>query len=125
VPWAEYDGPTGTGGRNQHPRLSEVRALDRARCYRLARSDVWRMPADFFKLREVSAQLPLPFTIPRIKSSYLTLSGRNLWRWVNDEFASFDPEIISSREQITSLEFGISDQLPPVSSVTASLRFTF
>ncbi len=120
VPWDEYAGPG-----DSHPNLDEVRALDRARCYSSTRSDVWFMPADFFKLREITAQLPVPFRIPGATSARFTASVRNIWRWVNDEFASFDPEIISSRSQISALGFGISDQIPPAASATFSLRVTF
>src|SRR5437016_13781544 len=81
-----------------------VRALDRARCYKNARSDVWFMPLDFFKLREVTVQAPIPTRfIPRATSAFASLSFHNLWRWTNNEFASFDPELIGSRDNVNQL----------------------
>ena len=120
VPWTEYRGPG-----DAHPNLSDVRALDRARCYSRVDADTWTFRADFFKLREVTAQAPIPFALPGVKNAVVTGSLRNVWRWVNPEFASFDPEIIASRDQITALMFWITDQLPPPASAVLSVRVNF
>lgn len=120
IPWSEYKGPGDT-----HPKLDQVRALDRALCYRRARSDAWTMPADFFKLREITAQIPSPVNIPGTGSTSLTASVRNLWRWTNSDFYSFDPEVVGSRDQIASLASSTTDQIPPPASVTLSVRITF
>jgi len=123
VPWASYTGP---GDPNAPAALSMVRALDRARCYKNARSDVWFMPLDFFKLREVTVQAPIPTRfIPRATSAFASLSFHNLWRWTNHEFASFDPELIGSRDNVNQLFSLITDQLPPPATVTFSLKLTF
>jgi TonB-dependent starch-binding outer membrane protein SusC len=126
VPWSAYDGPGSTGAKANPANLDKVRALDRARCYKNARSDVWFMPMDFFKLREISARIPVPAKwIPRATSAVASVSVKNYWRWVNSEFASFDPELIGSRSQVTALSSTITDQLPPPASATFSLRVTF
>src|SRR5438874_4766831 len=123
VPWASYTGP---GDPNAPAAISQVRALDRARCYKNARSDVWFMPLDFFKLREVTVQAPIPTRfIPRATSAFASLSFHNLWRWTNSEFASFDPELIGSRDNVNQLFSLITDQLPPPATVTFSLKLTF
>ena len=123
VPWASYTGP---GDPNAPAAISQVRALDRARCYKNARSDVWFMPLDFFKLREVTVQAPIPTRfIPRATSAFASLSFHNLWRWTNSEFASFDPELIGSRDNVNQLFSLITDQLPPPTTVTFSLKLTF
>jgi hypothetical protein len=120
IPWSEYKGPGDT-----HPKLDQVRAQDRALCYRRARSDAWTTPADFFKLREITAQLPSPVNIPGTGSTFVTASVRNIWRWTNSDFYSFDPEVIGSRTQISSLSSSATDQIPPPASVTLSVRVTF
>src|SRR5438093_135797 len=123
VPWASYTGP---GDPNAPAAISQVRALDRARCYKNARSDVWFMPLDFFKLREVTLQVPIPTRfIPRATSAFASLSFHNLWRWTNSEFASFDPELIGSRDNVNQLFSSITDQLPPPATATFSLKLTF
>jgi len=116
-----YNGPGET-----HPNLGQVRALDRARCFTTSRQDLWMMPKDFAKLREVTIQSPVPFTIPGIESAMATLSGRNLLRWVSSDFASHDPESQGSTSQIDNLTGGsITDHVPPPATVTLSLRFVF
>jgi TonB-dependent starch-binding outer membrane protein SusC len=123
VPWASYTGP---GDPNAPAAISQVRALDRARCYKNTRSDVWFMPLDFFKLREVTLQAPIPARlIPRATSAFASVSFHNLWRWTNSEFASFDPELIGSRDNVNQLFSLITDQLPPPATVTFSLKLTF
>jgi hypothetical protein len=116
-----YNGP----GEN-HPNLSQVRALDRARCFTSSIQALWMMPKDFAKLREVTVQSPIPFTIPGVESATATLSARNLYRWVSSDFASHDPESQGATNQISSLTGGsITDHVPPPATVTLSLRFVF
>jgi TonB-dependent SusC/RagA subfamily outer membrane receptor len=123
VPWASYTGP---GDPNAPAAISQVRALDRARCYKNARSDVWFMPLDFFKLREVTLQAPIPARfVPRATSAFVSVSFQNLWRWTNSEFASFDPELVGSRDNVNQLFSMITDQLPPPTTATVSLKLTF
>jgi hypothetical protein len=87
---------------------------------------VWVLPLDVFTVRALSAQVPIPTSlIPRATNAYASISVRNLWRWTTEEFASFDPELIGSRSNVTALSSTITDQLPPPASATFSLRFTF
>jgi len=116
-----YNGPG-----EDHPNLSQVRALDRARCFTSSVQALWMMPKDFAKLREVTVQSPIPFTIPGVESATATVSARNLYRWVNSDFASHDPETQGSTSQIDNLTGGsITDHVPAPATVTLSLRFVF
>jgi hypothetical protein len=119
-----YDGPVGT--IRTHPNLGQVRALDRARCFTSSQQAMWMMPKDFFKLREITAQAPVPFRIPGVETAQITASIRDLFRWVDPEFASHDPESQGAGGQIDSLTGGsITDHVPAPASFTLSLRFTF
>jgi outer membrane receptor protein involved in Fe transport len=120
VPHDEYLGPGDT-----HANLGQVRALDRARCYARSRDDVWFMPADFAKLREITLQSPLPFGLPLVESATVTASVKNLFRWTNSEFASQDPEARHARDQVNTLQSIVSDQVPPPATFTVSLRAIF
>ncbi|MEX0912418.1 MAG: TonB-dependent receptor, partial [Gemmatimonadota bacterium] len=114
------------GPGDDHPNLDQVRAKDRALCYTRSRADAWNMPLDFAKLREVSLQAPMPFGIPGVDNASLTASVRNIWRWVNDEFYSHDPESRGAGNQITSLTGGsITDHVPPPATATLSIRASF
>ncbi|MGE0077849.1 MAG: SusC/RagA family TonB-linked outer membrane protein [Bacteroidales bacterium] len=52
--------------------------------------------SDFVKLREISLSYQLPQNIIKrmgfIKGISLNFTGRNLWRWVDDDFTGADPE---------------------------------
>jgi TonB-dependent starch-binding outer membrane protein SusC len=116
-----YNGPGDT-----HPNLDQVRAIDRAMCFTRSRGDLWIFPRDFAKLREITAQAPLPFTVPGTGSTVLTASVRNLLRWVTDDFRSHDPESQGAGGQINSLTGGaITDHVPAPASFIMSLRVTF
>jgi outer membrane receptor protein involved in Fe transport len=120
----ERDQYLGTG--DTHANLGQVRALDRARCYTRSRGDLWIMPRDFAKLREITIQAPVPFAIPGAESAQITASVRNLFRWVTSEFYSHDPESQGAGAQINSLTGGaITDHVPAPASFTMSVRVTF
>jgi TonB-linked SusC/RagA family outer membrane protein len=111
-------------------RDDELTARERVWC---GRTDFDRnsfiYPGDFFKLREVSARIPLaalPGVPPGsiLARATLGLSGENLYRWVNDEFFAYDPDQaggFSPSSTTTSLW-----QFPaPPRYFTASVRWTF
>ncbi|HSG08039.1 MAG TPA: TonB-dependent receptor [Longimicrobiales bacterium] len=80
--------------------------------------------ADFFKLRDVTARIPLGQVIPGSANSTLTLSAQNWYRWRNSEFQIFDPEMV------TNTGFGdqvpqITEHIPPPASLVASIRVVF
>lgn len=114
------------GPGDTHPNLDQVRAWDRALCYSRSRADAWNLPLDFAKLREVSLQAPFPVALPGVNSASVTVSARNLLRWVNSDFYSHDPEALGSGSQITNLTGGsITDHVPAPASFTFSIRASF
>ena len=73
--------------------IAGLTALERQVCMvSNLRSRFFVYSADHFKLREVSVRFPLDRFIPGVERASLTLSGRNLYRWVNDEWLNWDPE---------------------------------
>ena len=107
-------------------RTSEIRALDQARCTPASsRADYFIYPANFFKLREVSVNTPVPTRfIPGASSASFTLAGHNVWRWLNDDFPVFDPET-GNNGGFDSRVRSILEHVPPPASYTATLRIIF
>src|SRR5690606_30868900 len=107
-------------------RASEIPALDRVRCDASAtRADYFVYPADFFKIREVTLTFPLPANlIPRTSGATFTLSGRNIWKWVNEDFPVFEPEMGNNAGFNTSVR-SLLEHVPPPATYTASLRVNF
>lgn len=105
--------------------LSNVTARERAVCIRAnLRTGVFYYPADFFKLREVSVQLPLEEFIPGVSQASLTLSGRNLYRWLNEDFWNWDPEQIGWEGPNSSVA-SMWEQPSPPKMFTASVRVSY
>jgi outer membrane receptor protein involved in Fe transport len=123
VPWSEYDGPTGT--RRTHPNLGRVRAVDRARCYRTSDGDLFKWPADFLKLREVTLQAPLPFQLKGTQSTIVTLSVRNILTLLDPRNRSQDPDAGATGNTVEGLTFQFLDAIPAPAEFTVSFRTTF
>ena len=112
-------------------------ALQRARCDAdLTDSNFWAEKADFFKLRELSINAPLPESlVPGASSASLTLAGRNIWRWTNDEWTHFDPEMGGNNDNNpisrdgaqpgSFLVTSISEHIPAPAIWTIALRVQF
>jgi TonB-dependent starch-binding outer membrane protein SusC len=114
------------GPGDTHPNLDQVRAKDRALCFTRSRADAWNLPMDFAKLREITVQAPIVFLLPMTQGATATASVRNLFRWVNSEFYSHDPETTGAGNLITSLTGGaITDHVPAPASFTFSVRVMF
>lgn len=107
-------------------REAEATALDRARCtVSSTRADYFVYPADFFKVREVTLHIPLPQgLVPRTSGASLTLTGRNVWKWVNDDFPVFEPEM-GNNAGFNAPVRSLLEHVPPPATYTASLRFNF
>jgi TonB-linked SusC/RagA family outer membrane protein len=105
---------------------TEATALQQARCtVSLTRPDYFIYPADFFKLREVSLSVPVPQRFLRgARSARLTLSGYNVWKWLNKDFPVFDPET-GNNGGFDSRVRSILEHVPPPAVYTASMRATF
>ena len=119
------------------PGYNNLTALQRARCDPgTTDSNFWAEKADFFKIRQISLQAPIPESwIPGASSASLTLSGSNIWRWTNDEWTHFDPEMGSnsdnnpiSRDGVQNGDFlvtSISEHIPAPATYTAAIRVVF
>ena len=107
-------------------RTAEIRPLDQARCTPAqSRADYFIYPANFFKLREVSLNMPVPARlIPGASTASFTLAGHNVWRWLNKDFPVFDPET-GNNGGFDSRVRSILEHVPPPASYTATLRVVF
>jgi hypothetical protein len=89
------------------------------------RSDYWIYPANYFKLRDVSVTIPVPARfISGATSMAITLSGHNVWKWVNKDFPTFDPETGNNGGFDTKVR-SILEHVPPPALYMATLRLTF
>ena len=87
--------------------------------------DYWIYPANFFKLREVSLSVPVPKRLlAGATGASLTVSGHNVWRWLNKDFKTFDPET-GNNDGFDSSVRSILEHVPPPASYTMTLRVTF
>ena len=109
---------------------SALTALQRARCdLNFYEADFMVVPADFFKIRELSVQAPLPegwiesFGASRAN---LTLSARNFYSWVDSDggFFTLDPEVganVGFDTQVRSM----LEHVPPPAYYTLSVQVVF
>lgn len=105
-----------------------VEALQAARCLSGAdfEGDYFVYPADFFKLRELSLSIPIPGEwLPRASGANLTLSGRNIFRWVNSDFLTFEPEMGNNNDPGSLAVRSISEHIPAPAIWTAAFRVSF
>jgi TonB-linked SusC/RagA family outer membrane protein len=134
-----YDGPTNEGvNRNirwptcaayydltDNGRGDEATAQMKYDCdSRYYRRSTMIHKADFFKLRDVTARIPLGDLIPGSSTTTLTVSAQNWYRWRNADFPIFDPEMVSNTgfgDQVPS----ITEHIPPPASLVASIRVVF
>lgn len=107
-------------------KLDQATALETARCtVSSTRPDFWVYPANFFKVREISLSMPVPTNwIRGASSASFTLAGHNVWRWLNDEFPTFDPET-NNNDGFNSRVRSILEHVPPPASYSATLRIVF
>jgi len=107
--------------------LSDVRALDRAKCAidpRKFNSDFWIQPSDFFKIRSASLGYKLPAgLVPRTSSATLTLAGRNLFK--STDYDGLDPELRDASDQGSQLGRREYYQIPPSKQFMLSMRVLF
>jgi hypothetical protein len=86
------------------------------------------MKGDYFKLRSLSATLPVDFAFPeRVQNATLTLTLGNLYTWSREGiFGTFGIENFSN-SGITTEQTGISgnERIPAPTTFRASLRVNF
>ena len=103
-------------------------AEERARCdVAHYQSDFAIQPADFFKIREVSAQAPLPDSWAAMAGAAranVTLSARNFFRWVDPLMRTLDPEVGGNVGYNTRVR-SMSEHVPPPAFYTISMQVVF
>lgn len=103
-------------------------AEERSRCdVSLYQSDFAVQPSDFFKVREVSVQAPLPESwASRMGASRasFTLSGRNFFRWVDSRMRTLDPEVGGNVGYNTRVR-SMLEHVPPPAYYTVSFQVVF
>ncbi len=82
-------------------------------------------PNDFFRMREVTVQAPVPFQVPGASSAVFTVALQNFWTWTNEDFLAMDPEMAGNEGMNSGLTRAIWEHPPPPASFRASLRLTF
>ena len=96
------------------------------RCSPTGGRDYW-MDADYFKLRSVSASVPVDFAFPdRISSAMLTLALNNAWDWYR-EVPWYDTEITGNgtTDGLSESIGAATERLPGPATFRISLRVTF
>jgi TonB-dependent starch-binding outer membrane protein SusC len=106
--------------------IAQLTARQRAWCYNdNLESGFWTEKADFFKIRELTLQVPVDFALPMASSATFAVSARNIRVWTHEEFSAFDPEMVWAREGLTALTTGIAEVTPAPMQFTASVRVSF
>jgi TonB-linked SusC/RagA family outer membrane protein len=99
-------------------------ALWRERCTPAAASDYW-WDADYFKLRSVSATVPVDFAFPQsVSNATLTLSLDNAWDWYR-EIPWYDIEILGNNAATSDNVVSSTERTPAPATLRLSLRVTF
>ena len=91
---------------------------------RFYRRGTMTYPADFFKMRDLTVRAPLGALVPRSQSTTLTVSLQNFYRWRNEDFPIFDPEMVSNTGYGAAVP-SITEHIPPPMSFIASIRVVF
>ena len=96
------------------------------RCTPSGGRDYW-FDADYFKLRAVSATIPVDFAFPeRVSNATMTVALNNAWDWFR-EVPWYDTEIAGNggTNGISEDIGGASERLPGPATLRISLRVTF
>ncbi|MCH8960406.1 MAG: TonB-dependent receptor [Bacteroidetes bacterium] len=123
------------GGQNAYELIAAgtvdgLTAFQRAACTTSlagGSGNIFIYPADFFKLRELTLSIPLPVrSIRGVQNATFKVSGRNIFRSLNDDFLLFDPEMAGRRGGANEVERDgaryIDENIPAPSTWTFSLR---
>ncbi len=111
--------------RNSIDLRDDTPALYRARCNpREGEGYVWK--GDFFKLRTVSATIPVDAVMPeRVSNATFTIALRNSYLWMA-EMPFMDPELTADPPEDQSQGgYNFEESVPAPITLHASLRITF
>lgn len=99
-------------------------ALWRERCSPSGAQDYW-YDADYFKLRSVSATIPMDFAFPQsISNAALTLTLNNSFDWYR-EIPWYDIEILGNTAATSEAVASSTERTPAPATLRISLRVTF
>jgi outer membrane receptor protein involved in Fe transport len=99
-------------------------AIWRERCTPANGDDYW-FDADYFKLRSVTATVPVDFLMPdAITGASLTVSLNNAWDWYR-EVPWYDMETMGDSGSNTDDVASQTERTPAPATLRLSLRFTF
>jgi hypothetical protein len=105
--------------------FSQITARDRAMCYReIGDRSLWIYPVDHFELRHVTLQVPIDRIVPRASSASFSLTARNPARWFNGDMRGGHPQM-SHRDDMTRQVREMGEDVPPASTIAASIRVVF
>jgi hypothetical protein len=98
--------------------------------FTLSTADITTTKGDFFRLRSLSAQLPLGFALPdRISSAVLTVSLNNSWTWKHGDTAIRDPDMGApaqgDSDPVSVTDIPSTVAIPTPITASASLRIQF
>lgn len=103
-------------------------AEERSRCdVKHYQSDFAVQPSDFFKIRELSVQAPLPDAWANrmgARRASFTVSGRNFFRWVDPRMRTLDPEVGGNVGYNTRVR-SMLEHVPPPAFYTVSFQVVF
>jgi TonB-dependent SusC/RagA subfamily outer membrane receptor len=123
VRWPTCNNAYGLIEANQR---NELTAWERKFCIQSNyENDFLIYPKDFFKLRELTLQVPVTGFVPGTSSAALTLSARNWYTWKHRDFLIFDPEMVGNGGFGEERNASITEHIPPTASFVASLRVSF
>jgi TonB-linked SusC/RagA family outer membrane protein len=123
-PW--YVGPAGeaTGTSATLELKPETPNIWRERCTPSGARDEW-YDADYFKLRSVSASIPMDFAFPdRVSGATLTLAVQNAFSWYR-EIPWYDVEIQGNGAATDDGIGAQTERIPSPATFRMSLRVTF
>jgi hypothetical protein len=99
-------------------------AIWRERCSPTAAEDYW-YDADYFKLRSVSATIPVDFAFPEsVSNASLTLTLNNAWDWYR-EIPWYDIEILGNTAATSESVASSTERTPAPATLRLSLRVSF
>jgi hypothetical protein len=130
--------PGGDTGNNQQPsrpaqRPADMYAWEWAQCFGQRDGGYNIQHTDYFELRDVTLTVPVSSLLPSVTTWAnrvdLTLSGRNIAKWLNRDIMTGHPEMdensVSGGEFEHDFVRAIQETLPPSSFITVSLRAVF
>jgi hypothetical protein len=105
--------------------MSQFTAKARAMCGPTRRRDMFIFPGDFFSLRWVTLQVPVPSRLlfPGARDASVTLAARNFYTWRNSELTSH-PER-GGDSGLRDQSWFLGENIPAPARLAASLRVVF